>query len=110
MPRKLVLIAVLVLLVSITALIFIQARARPNLLSEMQTRLESKGVQVNYIKVLSEEPYSLEIGLQSQSQDDRMLPDDILQLMLTRQETNLSYRTGLWLDSITAKLVTDVTQ
>lgn len=107
MTRKLVVIAVLLLLISITAVVFIQARARPNLLSEMQSRLESKGVQVNYIKVLSEEPYSLEIGLQSQSQDDNMLPEDALQLMLTRQEARLCYRTGLWLDSIsvTVKLV-----
>ena len=106
--RRVYVVALIFSLVAIiTAVVFIQARARPNLLSEMQTRLESKGVQVNYIKVLSEEPYSLEIGLQSQSQDDNMLPEDALQLMLTSQEATLCYRTGLWQDSIsvTVKLV-----
>lgn len=53
--RKVYLVAIILSFVAIiTAVVFIQARARPNLLSKMQTRSESKGVQVNCIKVFTE--------------------------------------------------------
>lgn len=96
---------VAILLVFGSIVLISRVRAQDDLVVDIKSRLEKNNVHVEFVRILSREPYSLQIGLKSESQNDQLLIEDSSQIMLTRQELAALHRLGTSVDEYQIILV-----
>jgi hypothetical protein len=72
---------------------------------DLEDRLTKLGIPVVEIKIISEQPFQIEITLQSASEDGNATVDDLWNLVMARRQTNLASRIGLHLDSYSIHLI-----
>ncbi|MBE0688188.1 MAG: hypothetical protein IH585_19505 [Anaerolineaceae bacterium] len=71
----------------------------------LEDRLTKLDIPVVEIKTISEQPFQIEITLQSASEDGNATVDDLWNLVMARRQANLASRIGLHLDSYTIHLI-----
>jgi hypothetical protein len=97
------------IILSITILITLQfilrVNAQEKTLQDLTYRLDQLEIPVVEIKIISEQPFQIEITLQSASEDGNATVDDLWNLVMARRQANLASRIGLHLDSYTTHLI-----
>jgi hypothetical protein len=108
MKQKKYIISIFIIL-SITILITLQfilrVNAQEKTLQDLTYRLDQLEIPVVEIKIISEQPFQIEITLQSASEDGDATVDDLWNLVMARRQANLASRIGLHLDSYSLHLI-----
>ncbi len=77
-----------------------QVNAQNDVVAELKTRLEQRGVPVKSIQVKSRLPFQLEIELQSQSDNQLASPDDPVFEALVQREMAVASRRDVVVDAV----------
>jgi hypothetical protein len=91
------------LVVSASVLIFsaTRSRAQSDIITDITKQLIQQGVPVKSIDVEKELPLQIKVTLQSDSESDKVMPDDPLSVQMVHRETALIRKQGFSVDTLT---------
>ncbi|MBW6472781.1 MAG: hypothetical protein K0B14_06625 [Anaerolineaceae bacterium] len=98
-------IIVLALIILIVATFFVVKGWKEKNVNDLADRLSQLDIPVVEIKIISEQPFQIEITLQSASEDGDATVDDLWNLVMALRQANLASRIGLHLDSYSIHLI-----
>ena len=105
MKKYSTLIFSLAIIILILIIFFVINELSGNDLDELVERLVQLNIPVVEIKTISEQPFQIEITLQSTSTNGKANVDDLWNLVMARRQANLGSRIGLHLDSYSIHLI-----
>lgn len=97
------------LVVSTFVLIFsvTRSRAQSDIITDLTKQLIQQGVPIKSIDIEKELPLQIKVTLQSDSESDKVMPDDPLFVQMVHRETTLIRKQGFSVDALTIVILNE---
>ncbi len=103
--KKTLLFFLFTLILVFAGTIFVKVYGQGENTRDLEYRLQQLGIPVVAVKTVQQQPYRIEITLQSKSADENIHVDDIWNLVMTRRQATQAKRIGIHLDQYTIHLI-----
>ena len=97
-------ISLVIIILTIATFLVVKGWKEKNV-NDLEDRLTQLDIPVVEIKTISQQPFQIEITLQSASEDGNATVDDLWNLVMAHRQANLASRIGLHLDSYSIHLI-----
>lgn len=103
--KKTLLFFLFTLILVFAGTIFVKVYGQGENTRDLNYRLQQLGIPVVAVKTVQQQPYRIEITLQSKSADENIHVDDSWNLVMTRRQATQAKRIGIHLDQYTIHLI-----